>query len=271
MLAPFHVESMPDPRFFWPQPPGAEGAIPGLEPLAPNARLALPEPLAHHALRVLRLRDGQAITLFDGRGGEYPARLQVQGRQAWALTGRHQPIERELAGQLTLCQGLPSGDKMDWVVEKAVELGASRLLPIAAERSVLKLSGERLDKRLARWRAIARAASEQCGRNRIMPVDAPLGLAQALAGATAGEPRHAALFCHPEAHSDMAQALAASAAAGPLQAVTLFIGPEGGWSDAELGMALSAGLEPLNAGPRILRTETAGLALMSACTAQLAW
>src|SRR5690606_18773113 len=142
------VIAMPPPRFFCDTP------------LDAGRLVALPDALAHHALRVLRLADGDAIILFDGRGGQYPATPRGEGRRALAELGAHAPVETELRGRLVLIQGLASGDKMDWVVEKAVELGVAELRPVAAERSVLRLAGPRLDKRLDHWRSIARAASE---------------------------------------------------------------------------------------------------------------
>ncbi len=243
---------MPAPRFHCPTP------------LAPDARIALPDAVAHHALRVLRLRPGAAITLFDGTGGEYPAVLQSDGTGAWADTGAFEPVERELRGRIVLLQGMATGDKMDWIVEKAVELGAARLVPIVADRSVLRLSGPRLDKRLAHWRAIARAASEQCGRNRLMDVAIPLKLADALHQLTPTD--GPVLFCHPDGARPLAEALR------PMRdRVNLLVGPEGGWSDAEQATATAQGLVPVTLGPRVLRTETAGLALIAAGSALLDW
>ncbi|MFD4841464.1 16S rRNA (uracil(1498)-N(3))-methyltransferase [Achromobacter sp. NPDC058515] len=233
-------------------------------PLAAGARIALPEALAHHALRVLRLRAGEAVVLFNGQGGQYPAVLEVEGKAGFAQLGDFDPREAELAGRITLAQGLPSGDKMDWVVEKAVELGAVRISPIAAQRSVLQLSGPRLDKRVAHWRRIAQSAGEQCGRNRLMAVDAPQALADWLAQPADG----LRLLCHPEAEQDLAGKLGATPG---MQALTLLVGPEGGWSDKELDLARQAGVEAVRFGPRVLRTETAGLALLSAVSALLGW
>ncbi|MGY6273448.1 16S rRNA (uracil(1498)-N(3))-methyltransferase [Achromobacter denitrificans] len=233
-------------------------------PLAAGARVALPDALAHHALRVLRLRDGENLVLFDGRGGEYPAVLDVEGKAGYARLGEFSPREAELAGRVSLVQGLPSGDKMDWVVEKAVELGVARISPIAAQRSVLQLSGPRLEKRVAHWRRIAQSASEQCGRNRLMDVDAPVTLAEWLARPAEG----LRLLCHPEASDDLAARLRSAPDA---QALTLLVGPEGGWSDKELAQAGEAGVQAVRFGPRVLRTETAGLALVSAASALLGW
>jgi 16S rRNA (uracil1498-N3)-methyltransferase len=233
-------------------------------PLSAGTRIALPEALAHHALRVLRLKAGETVVLFNGQGGEYPAVLDVEGKAGFAQLGDFTAREAELGGHITLVQGLPSGDKMDWVVEKAVELGAARVSPIAAQRSVLQLSGPRLDKRVAHWQRIAQSAAEQCGRNRLMAVDAPQSLADWLALPAEG-PR---LLCHPEAADDLAGALRATPG---VQALTLLVGPEGGWSDKELELARQAGVQAVRFGPRVLRTETAGLALISAVSALLGW
>lgn len=249
---------MPAPRFYCDVP------------LAAGARIALPDALAHHAVRVLRLRAGEAITLFNGLGGEFPAVLEIDGKAGYAQLGEFNPREAELGGRITLAQGLPSGDKMDWVVEKAVELGAARVCPIAAQRSVLQLSGARLEKRVAHWQRIAQSAAEQCGRNRLMAVDAPQALADWLAQPTDG----LRLLCHPEADQDLAGLLqggsGASGASG-VQALTLLVGPEGGWSDKELDAARQAGVQAVRFGPRVLRTETAGLALISAISALQGW
>ncbi|MFT0533022.1 16S rRNA (uracil(1498)-N(3))-methyltransferase [Castellaniella hirudinis] len=240
---------MPMPRFFCSAALRAHTAI------------DLPEALAHHALRVLRLADGTAITLFDGQGGQYPATLRVQGRRAQAQLGTHDPAERELQGRLMLLQGIASGDKMDWVIEKAVELGVYAVAPVMAERSVLRLSGARLDKRLAHWRAIVQAASEQCGRNRLMRVLDPAPLAACLEGLDGP-----ALFAHPEGGQSFDQALQSVD-----RRLSLLVGPEGGWSDAELALGQRRGLQPVRFGPRVLRTETAGLAMAAAATALLDW
>lgn len=243
---------MPAPRFYCDAP------------LSAGARIALPEALAHHALRVLRLRDGEAIALFNGQGGEYPGVLEIEGKAGYAQLGDFNPREAELGGRITIAQGLPSGDKMDWVVEKAVELGAARVCPIAAQRSVLQLSGPRLEKRVAHWQRIAQSAAEQCGRNRLMAVDAPQSLSDWLAQPTDG----LRLLCHPEADEDLAGKLRG---APDIQALTLLVGPEGGWSDKELEQARQAGVQAVRFGPRVLRTETAGLALVSAVSALLGW
>ncbi len=233
-------------------------------PLSPETTVELPAALAHHAVRVLRLKTGTEVILFDGSGGQYPATLLIDGKKAAARLGPHESTEAELTGQITLVQGMASGEKMDWVIEKAVELGAARVVPVAAQRSVLQLSGERLTKRLDHWRRIAQAASEQCGRNRIMEVVPPLTLQQYLAASTL--PPASILFCHPGSTLTLAQV---AQAAG--NALALVVGPEGGWSDEELALAESHNLTTVGFGSRVLRTETAGLALIAAVSALRGW
>ena len=228
------------------------------ERLPPGGELALPEALAHHALRVLRLRDGEAITLFDGHGGEVAAELSVRGKQAVAVLGRRNDDERESPLQLVLVQALASGDKMDWVVQKAVELGVAAIQPVQAERSVLKLGGERADKRLAHWQQVAVAACEQCGRNRVPSVHPVQALPQWLAAQRGARG-------YVLAPGGAARLATEPAPSGPLY---LLVGPEGGWSEAELAACGAAGFPRLVLGPRVLRTETAGLAALAALQAR---
>lgn len=236
-------------------------------PLSSGARVLLPDSLAHHAVRVLRLRDESAIVLFDGTGGEYPATLSIEGKTAYAQLGKHNTFEAELSGRITLVQGLPSGDKMDWVIEKAVELGASHVTPIAAQRSVLQLSGARLEKRVAHWSRIAQSASEQCGRNRLMTIDTPMSLSEWLETPATG----LRMLCHPEAALTLEEALRSSSEQAAVQSLCLLVGPEGGWSESELSLAAHHHVQPIRFGSRVLRTETAGLALIAATTALMRW
>ncbi|MCK0506922.1 16S rRNA (uracil(1498)-N(3))-methyltransferase [Aromatoleum anaerobium] len=232
-------------RFFFPCP------LPG------SGDIELPDALAHHALRVLRLRDGDPLVLFDGRGGELAARLQVRGRDAFAVRGEHHALERESPLSLVLVQALASGEKMDWIVQKAVELGVSALVPLQAERSVLKLSGERAHKRVAHWRQVAISACEQSGRNRVPEIEPISGLREYLASAAAAS----RLVLTPVDGRRLASL------ARPDAALHLLVGPEGGWSDEELAMCRAAGCVPVGVGPRVLRTETAGLAAIAALQA----
>lgn len=208
-------------------------------------------------MRVLRLRVGDALVLFDGQGGECPAVLSAAGRDgATVQLGEYSQVDRESPLDLWLVQALAVGDKMDWIVQKAVELGATGILPWQADRSVLKLDAARADKRRAHWQAVAISACEQCGRNRIPFVEAPQSLALALE--QCAERRVMAMFPTGAAQS-----------AVRAEAMALVIGPEGGFSDAEVQLLGKAGADMLTLGPRVLRTETAGLAALAALNARL--
>ncbi|MDX9994473.1 MAG: 16S rRNA (uracil(1498)-N(3))-methyltransferase [Rhodocyclaceae bacterium] len=228
--------------------------------LAPGALVELPDTAARHALKVLRMRDGDAVVLFDGQGGEWEAALKVgAGGTAQALLGTHRAHDNESPLALTLVQALPSGDKMDWVVEKCVELGVAAIQPVAAKRSVIRLSAERMERRVAHWNAIASAACEQCGRNRV-PVVAPvLDLPQYLAAAK--DQNALRLMLAPAAATALREM---PRPAGPVQ---FMVGPEGGWEDGEMRAAEAAGFRMLQLGPRVLRTETAGMAALAAMQA----
>jgi 16S rRNA (uracil1498-N3)-methyltransferase len=229
-------------RFFFPAPLPDHGEVP------------LPDALAHHAFRVLRLRDGDPAVLFDGRGGEIPARLVARGRGGAALvTGRH-TVERESPLELVLVQALASGEKMDWIVQKAVELGVSAIVPVQAERSVLRLAGERADRRVEHWRQVAISACEQSGRNRVPAVEPVTALRDYLAR----RERVRSLMLCP------ADGVPLASVGRPESALHLLVGPEGGWSDDEAALCRAAGCVAIRLGPRILRTETAGLAALAA-------
>jgi 16S rRNA (uracil1498-N3)-methyltransferase len=231
------------PRFFCPAP------------LTPGATVDLPEAVAHH-LHVVRQQPGAPLTLFNGEGGQYRAALAELGKKrASALVEAFEPVEVELPYGLTLAQALPEGTKMDWIVEKAVELGVAAIAPLAAQRSVVRLSGERAEKRQAHWQGVITAASEQCGRNRL----ARLAPVTELLRWLALPPEGTRVLLSPRA----TRSLSDWARAQPPQAVTLMIGPEGGFSDQEEEAALAAGALPLSMGPRVLRTETAGLAALA--------
>jgi 16S rRNA (uracil1498-N3)-methyltransferase len=235
------------PRFFCPFP------------LHPGATVELPAEAAHHALKVLRVGAGDTAILFDGRGGQWRAVLHPAGKSLRAALAVFEDADPEPALTLTLVQALPASDKMDLVVQKAVELGVMRIQPVTAKRSVIRLSGERAERRAEHWRNIAIAACEQSGRNRI-PVVAPiLDLPQYL-GIAARE--NALRFVCAPGSSGSLRDLAAPA--GP---VSLLVGPEGGFEDSELLAARAAGFQPMGLGPRVLRTETAGLAAVAAMMA----
>lgn len=229
-------------------------------PLSPGAQVELPAQAAHHALKVLRMRVGEHVTLFDGNGGEWLAEILGGGGPARVALLRHDEREAESPLQVTLAQALPAGDKMDWVVEKCVELGVTAIQPLAAKRSVIRLSAERMERRVAHWNAIAAAACEQCGRNRVPCVAPVLDLPQYLGRATMQNgPQHALrLILAPGAETPLG---ALERPAGP---VVLMVGPEGGWEEGELVAAQAAGFRPLRLGARILRTETAGAGALAA-------
>ena len=214
--------------------------------------VALPATVAHHAVRVLRLRDDDAITLFNGRGGEYDGRLRVEGARAWVVLDRFNPVERESPLQVTLLQAWVATDKLELTIEKAVELGVAGIVLVPAARSVVQLNGPRLERRMLRLREIVVAACCQCGRNRLPTVRAATTLQDGLESALSDGAR--GLLLDPHAAGSAATALSAQVP------VTLAIGPEGGFDDGERALALRLGYGPVRLGPRILRTETAGLA-----------
>jgi 16S rRNA (uracil1498-N3)-methyltransferase len=228
-------------------------------PLAPGASVDLPPEAAHHAAKVLRLDDGDAVVLFDGRGGEWTGRLRRVGKTIAVALESFDADDRQPPVVITLAQGLPAADKMDWIVQKAVELGVARIAPVACRRSVIRLSGERLERRLAHWQAVAIAACEQCRRN-LVPEVAPLVDLPQFLGQTAGD-NGMRLVLAPGATTRLA---GLSKPNGP---VTLLIGPEGGFEDGELAAAQAAGFQAVSLGPRVLRTETAGPAALAAMMA----
>jgi 16S rRNA (uracil1498-N3)-methyltransferase len=232
------------PRFFCPLP------------LLPGAIVDLPEAVAHH-LHVVRQQPGDTVVLFNGEGGQVQARLvEIGKRRASAEVIAHEARDAELPFSLTLAQGLPEGSKMDWIVEKAVELGAAAIVPLAAQRSVVRLSGDRAEKRLAHWESVVVSASEQCGRNRLAQV-APVQDFQRWIAQPADGPLR--ILLSPRAGASLAQWTRAT----PARDVCLLVGPEGGFSDAEEDAAIAAGALALSMGPRVLRTETAGLAALA--------
>jgi len=223
--------------------------------LAPRSRLLLSEDAAHHAARVLRLGDGDAVTLFDGRGGEYAARLQMPSRgRVLAETAEFRAVERESSLAVTLVQALSSSEKMDFTIQKASELGVAAIQPVLSARSVVRLSVEREAKKLERWRRVAIAACEQCGRNRIPDLLEPLPLDRYAAPAGAAK-----LLLSPAGSAKLA-----GLARSPL---VLAIGPEAGFSEAEEQQLQRDGFVPVRIGPRVLRTETAALAALAALNA----
>ena len=224
------------------------------QPLAPGARFSLPPGPARHAARALRLAVDDPIILFNGGGGEYNARIEriQKDEVAVSLTG-FADIERESRLRVMLAQGISSGERMDYTLQKAVELGVAAIQPIAARRSVVKLAGERADKRVAHWQGVVASACEQCGRNRVPAVSAPLTLASWL-----GKADGRLLFLSPLADARLADLPA------PTATDCLVAGPEGGFEADEIAALHAAGAIPVRLGARVLRTETAALAALAA-------
>jgi len=234
--------SRTDPRFFAPVD------------LAPGSEIRLPERAAHH-LAVLRLRSGDNVTLFNGRGGEFTAELvRVSAGQAWARILTSSSPERESLLRVSLAQCVSSGDRMDTTLQKSTELGVSRIVPIASERSVVRLSGDRAEKRVAHWRNVVIAACEQCGRNRVPEVAGITGIDAFLDDQEPGSLR---LLLAPGAGRTLRELPRPDK-------VALLVGPEGGLTERERTSAERAGYVPVRFGPRVLRTETAPLAAIAA-------
>ncbi|MGE5866005.1 MAG: 16S rRNA (uracil(1498)-N(3))-methyltransferase [Rhizobacter sp.] len=222
-------------------------------PLATGVTLTLPPGASRHA-QVLRLQPGDAVTLFDGHGGQWQAEVTQMGRKLVdVLVGAHDPSERELALAVTLAVGMPANERMDDLVEKATELGVACIQPLMCERSVLRLSGERAERKREHWQAVAVAACEQSGRTRVPVIEPVRSLAAWLRDLPVGE---------------AARVVLSTAEAPPLpmpagRAVIALSGPEGGLAPGEEAAARAAGFVPASLGPRILRADTAPLAALA--------
>ncbi|WP_353155595.1 16S rRNA (uracil(1498)-N(3))-methyltransferase [Herminiimonas fonticola] len=235
------------PRFYCPQA------------LVIGAVVTLPEHVAHH-IQVIRLSVGDTITLFNGEGGEYTATIStVEKKRVTAEIKIFEPREVELPYAITLAQALPEASKMDWIIEKAVELGVHAVQPLASQRCVVRLSAERATKKMQHWQGIVIAASEQSGRNRLTTLAEPADFNQ---WATQQD-LHVRIMLSPRAE----QPLSDWARHHPPQSVALMIGPEGGFTDKEENLAIANGALMLSMGPRVLRTETAGLSAVAALNA----
>lgn len=211
---------------------------------------------ANHIVRVLRLGVGDSVTLFDGRGGEYAARIEGLRKDAVEVAiGEHVAIERESRLAVTLAQGVSRGERMDWVMQKATELGVQRIVPLITKRSVVRLDPGQAQKKLQHWRGIVVAACEQCGRNRLPELAAPRELAEFLG--SAAEVQSLRILLSPAGAVRIG-------ALKPTGRLTVLIGPEGGLAPEESEAALMQGFVGVQLGPRILRTETAAIAALAA-------
>jgi 16S rRNA (uracil1498-N3)-methyltransferase len=225
-------------------------------PLRAGSVCTLPEDSAHHAVHVLRLREGEEVTLFNGRGGEYAARIASMQRLKISIDLlQHRAIERESPLRVTLVQGVSAGERMDSTVRKAVELGVAEVQPVLATRSVARPKGERAEGRRGHWQKIAIAACEQCGRNRI-PEVRPLVSLQDYRAAGNGTK----ILLSPQAKLRLSETPKSSA-------YILAAGPEAGFTAEEEAALAAAGFVPASLGPRVLRTETAAVAALAALNA----
>jgi 16S rRNA (uracil1498-N3)-methyltransferase len=225
------------------------------QPLAAGAEVALPEAAAYHVARVLRLRAGAPLVLFDGSGADFRGEIiAVEGDRVRVLVGEHSTGLRESPLAITLVQAVSRGERMDWTLQKATELGVRRIQPVLSARSVVRLDEHQGARKLRHWQAIVAGACEQCGRSVLPEVRAPLELSRFLAESPRDGQR---LVLSPSGPASLA-GLASAAAR-----VELLIGPEGGLEDAELEAALRAGFAPVRLGPRVLRTETAGIVALA--------
>jgi 16S rRNA (uracil1498-N3)-methyltransferase len=233
--------------------------------LVEGARLALPESAARHA-QVRRVQPGDTLRLFDGRGGEHAAQVLEMGRRTVRVqVGPAQPALSELALQVTLAVGMPANERMDFLVEKATELGVAQVQPLQCARGVLRLDAERAQRRCAHWQAVAVAAAEQCGRA-VVPRVAPVSdLAAWCEALPAGAPHRRVLLSLSAAAEPVASVLgpAPAGAAHALPPVLALSGPEGGLTEQEEAAARAAGFVPVSLGPRVLRADTAPLALLA--------
>jgi len=220
-----------------------------------DADIALPDFAANHAVRVLRQRDGDVVTLFNGDGHDYSGTLELGKRETRVRVTQVQAVDNESTLAITLVQAIARGEKMDLILQKATELGVAKIVPVITERTEVKLDDDRADKRIVHWQRVLESACEQCGRAQIPLIESPLTLERsARLFATSDELK---LVLHP----DNGQAISTLPA---MTEVAIAIGPEGGFSDRDLSVLDQAGFRRITLGPRILRTETAGLAAIAA-------
>ena len=232
--------------------------------LGPGAQFALAPEAAQHVAKSQRIKTGESLTVYDGRGGEYEATLtRVERERVDVKVGAMREAERESRLAIGLVQGLPEADKMDWIIHQPAELGAAWIQPIICDRSVVRLSGERAARREAHWRRVAVAACEQCGRNRIPDVRPTLGFMSWIAVPPSTTPQQveAPRMRRWMLVPDGTPVRSMPPPEGPLE---LLVGPEGGLSDRERDLALSRSFETVALGRRVLRTETAPVVAMAA-------
>ncbi len=226
-------------------------------PLREGERIVLPPGRAHYLREVLRLRSGAELRLFNGKGGEFEARIVEAGRRTTVQVGPRRDREPEPPLAITVALGIARGERMDFALQKATELGVSRIVPLLTERTVVRLSGDRLERRMAHWRGVVASACEQCGRSRLPQLCEPVPIRSWLAREEGG------FLLDPQGEP------LRSAPPPPTAEAVLLIGPEGGFTPQERQLALSRRFRKIALGPRLLRVETAVVAAITAC--QLLW
>jgi len=224
-------------------------------PVTAGKRVVVEGSAANHITRVLRLRSGDALTVFDGSGGEFGARIEEFRKDAVVVAvEEHRPLDRESPLTLTLAQGISRGERMDWIIQKATELGTSKIVPLFTKRSMVRLDERQAERKIQHWRAIAVAACEQCGRNKVPELVTPIDFFDVLPADSSGATR---LLLSPTGD------LRIEDLQDTAKAITVLIGPEGGLDDVEQEAALAAGFKAVRLGPRVLRTETAAIAALT--------
>jgi 16S rRNA (uracil1498-N3)-methyltransferase len=230
-------------------------------PLASGSIVQLPSDTASHLAKVLRARGGDELILFNGDGREFNGAIEtVRGSRVSASVGDSRPVDRESPLAITLVQCVPRGDRMDFIVQKASELGVARIVPVLSQRSVVRLDKSQAESKAIHWRAVAVSACEQCGRNRLPAIEAAQPLLNYLGESAPGDgPR---LVFEPESalHADTAAQNHGGASNTALESAEIAVGPEGGFAPEELEAFRVAGFSQVGLGPRILRTETAAIA-----------
>lgn len=222
-------------------------------PLHANASVSLDEQASHYLGKVLRMQAGRELIVFDGNGGEYPATIESISKKSVIInTGAHNPIDNQSPLHTHLAIGISRGERWDFVLQKATELGVSEVTPLFTERCEVKLSGDRLEKKFSHWQSILISAAEQCQRNILPKLNTPLNYSEFISG----EPTGLGLVLHHRSDCKITDHTTP-------KSCTLLIGPEGGLNDDEIDQALNAGYYALTLGPRVLRTETAPLAALS--------
>jgi 16S rRNA (uracil1498-N3)-methyltransferase len=231
-------------------------------PLPAGAEVGLPPAQAHHVARVLRMKAGERVTLFNGDGADYPALITAANKsEVRVQVEAAHPAARESPLEIVLAQGLSRAERMDYTVQKAVELGVARVEPVLARRSVVRLDAARARQKQAHWQAVAIGACEQCGRARVPAIAAPETLDDWLKRWRTRSDGTPGLLLDPASGQSLRELTR------PAAAVTLLAGPEGGFSEEESAAARASGFIPVRLGPRVLRTETAAVAALAAMQA----